>query len=159
MKAIIFDAKTTGSVDPEIVELTTMETSFVYDRVDPRFQKIEFGPVRTQRYKPSKQISMEAMARHHIMDIDLQGEMSSLSFRLPEDVQYMIGHDYEFMPLLVEGRSDVRCIDTQSIAKKFWPDCDAHSLGALTYFFLPSTARSELINGHSSIVSVKLTGR
>ena len=46
-----------------------------------------------QRYNPGKPITLGALATNHIMDEELVDCPSASSFRLPDDVGYIIGHN------------------------------------------------------------------
>lgn len=158
MTAIIFDTETTGIRDPEIIEASWMAASFSCSEEDRDWPTLQYDWPVTKRYRPKTRITMGAMAVHHIMDEDLVECPPSSSFKLPENIKYIIGHNVDF-DWVAAGRPDgIRRIDTLCIARKFWPKCDSHSLGALTYFLFRSTARTELQFAHSAETDVLLTG-
>ncbi len=124
MSALIFDTETTGLREPQVIEaawlritsLTPLATSDAYE----------------QRFRPNKPIDFGAMATHHITDEDLAHCQPSNSFRLPDGVQYLIGHniDYDWG---VIGQPDVRRIDTLALSRLLWPETDSHKQTALLY--------------------------
>jgi len=89
-KAIVFDTETTGIVDPEIIEAAWVEPLFV-DYLSPNKIADSFFA----RYRPSKPISLSAMSVHHIMDEDLKDCPHSSTFKLPDDIDYLIGHNVD----------------------------------------------------------------
>lgn len=136
--AIILDTETTGLDEPEVIALahmTPLET--------PAF--IVSGEVSLQPFKPSKPISLGAMATHHIIDEDLvdaprwPGRWSP-----PEGVEYLIGHNIDFDWKAI-GQPHVARICTLALARSLLPDLDSHSLTALTYYFQGRVAGRELV--------------
>jgi len=87
-KAIIFDTETTGLDSPEIVEAAWLEVKSL--------SPLTLGEQFEQRYKPSKPIGIAALATHHILDEELVDCPPSRTFRLPEGLQYLIGHNIDF---------------------------------------------------------------
>ena len=82
-------------------------------------------------------ISYGAMAVHHILESDIAGKPSYETFRLPEGIQYIIGHnvDYDIQAIKLADKSvNVKAICTLALSRMVWPD-DAHNLSALIYKF------------------------
>lgn len=145
MIAIILDTETTDADAPEIVEVA-------WGEVDLGLRELSPHPAR--RFKPSKRISLGALATHHIMDEELEGCPPSSSFRLPDDVQYLIGHNVDFDWLAI-GKPEVKRICTLAFSRKFWPEADSHTLGAMLYLLERPSARFLLRNAHSAAVDVE----
>lgn len=158
MTAIIFDTETTDKNNPEIIEASWMRAEFACAPDDPDFPKLQFDDPTTKRFKPVGKISMGAMATHHIQDEDLALCPPASSFQLPDGVIYLIGHNVDFDWAAAGSPEGVKRIDTLCLARKLWPECDSHTLGALTYYLFRSTARAALQNAHSAETDVLLTG-
>jgi exodeoxyribonuclease X len=104
------------------------------------------------RYRPTKPINLGAMAVHHILPDELVDCRPSVSFGLPADAEYIIGHNIDF-DWEAAGSPDVKRIDTLSMAKHLWPKADSHSQSALLYQLLGATAstRRMLKDAHSAL--------
>jgi exodeoxyribonuclease X len=148
MNALVFDTETTGVNEPCLIEAAWLRVDAPRSlRVLERFE---------QRYAPGKPIELGAMAVHHIIDADLEGCPPASDFRLPDSIDYLIGHNVDF-DWQVAGRPAVRRIDTLCLARVAWPSLDAYSLGALSYHVHePSEAREKLRRAHSAIADVEL---
>lgn len=155
MTAIVFDTETTDIRAPEIIEAAWMPVTIAASGVD----SLQFGAPVSRRYKPAGRISMGAMAVHHIMEEDLAGCEPSTSFALPKGVAYLIGHNVDFDWAAVGSPPKIKRIDTLCLARKYWPECDSHSLGALAYYLFRPTARQALKAAHSAQADILLTGR
>ena len=70
----------------------------------------------------------------------------------------MIGHNVDFDWTVAGSPEGIKRIDTLCLARKFWPECDSHSLSALTYYLFRSTARTGLQNAHNAETDILLTG-
>ena len=147
MSTLIIDTETTGLVAPEIV-------SAAWLRLD------EPGSLRVlesfdQLFKPTKAITLGALATHHIMDEDLVDCPPAASFTLPEDTEYVIGHNVDFDWRAI-GEPQVKRIDTLCLCRKLWPKADAHTQSAMIYLLERSTAREQLRDAHSAAADVQL---
>lgn len=147
--AIIFDTEATGIVDPVIIEAAWIAV----DSLSP----FSLGETFHQRYQPGKPISLGALATHHIMDEELVGCPPAASFRLPTDLQYLIGHNIDFDWQAI-GQPEVRRICTLALARRVWPEVDSHSQSALLYFLERDTARERLRHAHSAEADVRICG-
>ncbi|MFM8246379.1 MAG: putative quorum-sensing-regulated virulence factor, partial [Burkholderiaceae bacterium] len=107
------------------------------------------------RYKPSKPIGIAALATHHILDEELIDCPPSRTFRLPEGLQYLIGHNIDF-DWAVVGSPDVKRICTLSLARKIWPELEAHNQSALLYFLDRSNAKQRLRAAHSAGADIQI---
>lgn len=148
MNALVFDTETTGVNEPRLIEAAWLRMDSPRSlQVLERFE---------QRYAPGKPIELGAMAVHHIIDADLEGCPPASSFRLPDGVDYLIGHNVDF-DWQVAGSPDLRRIDTLCLARAVWPGLDAYSLGALSYHVGDHReAREKLRRAHSAIADVAL---
>ncbi|WOE31952.1 MULTISPECIES: 3'-5' exonuclease [unclassified Acinetobacter] len=109
-------------------------------------------------------ISYGAMAVHHILESDIAGKPFYTTFILPNDVQYIVGHniDYDIEAIQKCGvdTENIKIICTLALARKVWPDAQSHSLSALIYMLLNGSdlARQKLRSAHNAKQDVLLTG-
>ncbi len=145
-KAIIFDTETTGKVDPILIEAAWIQL----DSLNPFLTSESFN----QRYNPNKKIELAALATHHILDEELTNCPSSTTFNLPDNTEYLIGHniDYDWN---VVGQPNIKRICTLALARMVWPELDAHNQSALLYFVDRQNARDKLKNAHSALADVE----
>lgn len=114
-------------------------------------------------YSCPEPISFAAMAVHHILEEDIAGKPAHTTFRLPEGVEYLIGHniDYDIQAVSKCGQQvNVKGICTLALARMVWPDAPAHNLSTL-YYMLHSNkavAKIALRNAHSAVADIILTG-
>jgi exodeoxyribonuclease X len=145
VSAIIFDTETTGLESPEVIEAAWLRVDVNCAVLDDSF---------ASRYRPSKPITLGAMATHHIVDADLVNEPPSSSFRLPDDVEYLIGHNVDFDWGAI-GKPDVKRIDVLAMCRAIWPEADSHSQGAMLYLLIDhERARTMLHEAHSALADV-----
>ena len=138
-KSIIFDTEATGIKEPVLIEAAWVELA----SIDPFTVTNPF----VQRYNPGKPITLGALATHHIMDEELVDCPPASSFRLPDDVSYIIGHNVDF-DWEVIGRPEIKRICTLALARKLWPDVDSHTQSALLHYLERNSAREQLRNAH-----------
>jgi len=144
-KSIIFDTEATGIKEPVLIEAAWLELA----SIKPFTVTNPF----VQRYNPGKQISLGALATHHIMDEELVDCPPASSFKLPDDVSYIIGHNVDF-DWEVIGKPEIKRICTLALARKLWPDLDSHTQSALLYYLERNSAREQLRNAHSALTDV-----
>jgi exodeoxyribonuclease X len=145
-RAIIFDTETTGKADPILIEAAWL----TLDSLNPFLTSESFN----QRYNPNKKIELAALATHHILDEELIDCPSSTTFNLPDNTEYLIGHniDYDWN---VIGQPNIKRICTLALARMVWPELDAHNQSALLYFVDRQNARDKLKNAHSALADVE----
>lgn len=150
--AVIIDTETTGFDDPEPIEIAWVNAE--------RAKRTTQDGYHCKRFKPTKPIAFGAMATHHILPEDLDTCPPPSSFALPKGTEYIIGHniDYDWK---VIGSPNVKRIDTCPMARKLWPECDSHSLSALTYYLAADkrVARRMLQGAHSAETDIRNTER
>lgn len=149
--AIILDTETTDADNPQVIELAW---------TDALKSALTVVDVRLVRFKPSKPISLGAMATHHIIEADLLNCPTwPGKWDVPAGVQYIVGHNVDFDWKAI-GSPNVKRICTLALARYVWPKLDSHSLGALIYHIYPqSMARELLKNAHNAAEDVKLCHR
>ena len=142
MKIAVIDTETTDANEPELIEVAALMVSN-----DPcKLKKIS---EYEERFKPSKPISIGAMAVHHIMDEDLTECKPSAAFVFPGGVDFIVGHNIDF-DWEVVGSPDVKRICTLALSRDLWPELDTHNLSALLYHFERGIARNKLKDAHSA---------
>ncbi|KQF50317.1 DUF3820 family protein [Acinetobacter pittii] len=112
-------------------------------------------------YSCPEPINYGAMAVHHILESDIADKPSYETFRLPEGVQYIIGHnvDYDIRAIKLADKSvNAQSICTLALARMVWPDA-AHNLSALIYMLSKGSlkARESIRNAHNAKQDVLLT--
>lgn len=116
-----------------------------------------------QLFQVDAALSYAAMAVHHILESDLVGMPHYQSFRLPEQTQYIIGHnvDYDINAIARCGVdvSNIKAICTLALARKAWPNASAHNLSALIYMVSNGSpkAREMLKGAHRADADIILT--
>lgn len=144
-KTIIFDTETTGKNEPKIIEAAWLELASI--------KPFAISDGFCERYNPGKPIELGALATHHILDEELVNCKLTSEFKLPNDVEYIIGHnvDYDWN---VSGNPDVKRICTLALSRKVWPDIDSYTQSALMYHLDRSNAREQLKSAHSALADV-----
>lgn len=142
MKVIIFDTETTNVKDPEVIEVAWIDAEYPHESFE-------------QRYKPINPITFGAMAVHSIMDEDLIDCLPSESFKLPEEVEYIIGHNIDFDWKAIR-KPNVKRICTLALSRKLWPEIDSHTQSAVMYFLHRDIARDMVKNAHSALADVRV---
>lgn len=144
---LLLDTETTGREPPEVIELAYAEWNLDTQRIQ---EKID-----TFRFRSTLTSSFGALATHHILDAVLAGFPPSRTASLPPQTTHIIGHnvDYDWNAL---GNPEVKRICTLAIARKLYPECDSHSLGAMLYRLHPSqlVAKRMLVDAHSAAADV-----
>jgi len=148
IKAIILDAETTNKKNPEPIEIA-------YFGFGNNLQSLVSESEFHEFYKPTKPISLGALATHHIMDEDLVDCPPYNGFSVPEGVEYLVGHNIDF-DWEVIGSPALMRICTLSLCRDLWPEADSHSLSAMLYLLERSTAREKLKNAHSAKADVEI---
>ncbi len=146
-KAIIFDTETTGKNEAKMIEAAWIQL----ESINPFVTSTSFN----QRYNPGKPIEYGALATHHILDEELINCPSPESFELPEELEYLIGHNVDYDWNII-GQPKVKRICTLALSRRAWPALDSHTQSALFYFLSRTTAREVLKNAHSALADVKI---
>lgn len=115
-------------------------------------------------YSVGEPISYGAMAVHHILESDIADKPSYKTFKLPSEVQYIIGHNIDYDIAVIQrcgvDTSNIKAICTLALARKAWPDADAHNISALIYMLMSGNemARQKLRDAHNAKYDVLMTG-
>lgn len=149
MEAIIIDTETTGTENPEVIELAWEQYPIVV------FRERKTG---WERFKPARPMQMGALATHHILPSELEGcAPASTAPGLVPKVNYWIGHNIDF-DWRALGSPPVKRICTLAIARTLWPECDSHKLGAMMYHLCGKTGetREMVQRAHGAEADVEL---
>lgn len=140
--------------------------------------EIAYAPIEIQQAKLSldrqqmfdqlysigdEKISFGSMAVHHILESDLVDQPSYLTFKLPAETRYIIGHniDYDIRALQQCGvnTDHIKAICTLALARVVWPEAEAHNISALIYQISQGSekARSMLKGAHRADADIILT--
>ena len=157
MQAIILDTET-HTLNGQPIEIA-------YAPVEVFDHKISLDKSRLfdQLYSCDEPISFAAMAVHHILESDLVGMPHYSSFELPAETTYIIGHniDYDIRALEKCGvdSSNIKAICTLALARRVWPDAEAHNISALIYMITKGSekARDMIKKAHRADMDIILT--
>ncbi|UOH75936.1 3'-5' exonuclease [Acinetobacter schindleri] len=157
MQAIILDTET-HTLNGQPIEIA-------YAPVDILDHKISLDKSRLfdQLYSCDEPISFAAMAVHHILESDLEGQPHYSSFKLPQETTYIIGHniDYDIRALEKCGvdSSNIKAICTLALARRVWPEAEAHNISALIYMITRGSdrAREMIRKAHRADMDIILT--
>lgn len=141
----IFDTETTGFNDPEVIQASGLLVNF----------DLEVLEEHDNFFYPNKEIEWGAVATHHILKEDLEGEPPSASYDFPSEPAYMIGHSIDF-DWEVAKKPEIKRICTLALSRHMWPNTDSHKLGALIYMLYGTRYRDKLVNAHDSKIDVFL---
>lgn len=79
-------------------------------------------------------IKFGALAAHHILPEELEGQPLFDGYMMPPFCDYIIGHNIDFDAELIKLDQAVRRICTLALARFLIPECDAHNQSALLYY-------------------------
>ena len=132
-KILVLDTETTGVRNhpihkrPEIIELSYMDISgdlaefhlmgkLAAEHVVKGTIETTERCITTERFKPSMAIEDDAFRIHKINMKMLQGCRSSEEAKIPEDIDYILGHNIQYDHRCL-GKPDVKLLCTQKFAK------------------------------------------
>ena len=151
--AIILDTETTDRDEGEVIELAYGVTADVFNFAAPWHCEVT-------RFRPAKQTTFGALAVHHILPSEVASARPSAqaAATLPH-ARYWIGHNIDFDWRALGAPPEVFRICTLALARKWMPDADSHSLGALIYQLYGATAETrEIVKGaHGALADVNMT--
>ena len=154
MTTYILDTETTGLVEPHM-------TKAAYSIVDIINGKVAvLQKPRAKRFNPLKDISLGSMAISHICDEDVADEPPHTDFRLPNSVEYLIGHNIDFDMAVLKNvgmTHTPNLICTNAIANLLLPTLESHKLVSLIYHFHRDIARAQAKDAHAAIADIYFT--
>lgn len=123
MSAVVIDTETTGIDEPDVIQLAWLPLLPVFTGA-PETLKGESAGITLNRYRPRKQISLGALATHHILDEELEQETPwEGSWSPPAGTQYLVAHNVDFDWKAI-GQPDIKRICTLGCGrghKATWP--------------------------------------
>ena len=152
-------------LDTETHTLNGLPIEIAYAPVEVHAGKLSLDKSQLfdQLYQVNQPISYADMAVHHILESDLVDQPLYSSFELPADTTYIIGHnvDYDMAAIARCGveTQDIKAICTLALARKVWPQADAHNISALIYLISKGSDKArELLKGaHRADADIILT--
>ena len=123
---------------------------------------INQGEVFDEYFSCPKPIALGALATHHILETDIAEKPSFDTFKMPQDVQYLIGHNIDYdIKAVQKCQPDftVKGICTLALCRMVWPDLP-HTLGAMYYHVMDDLelARKHLRHAHNAKADIYFTG-
>lgn len=146
-RAIILDTETTGLKDSRPVEIAW---------VDIANQSNRFA----QFFNPGVPIEYGAMATHHITNERAAKCPPHTEFKLPDGLQYLIGHNIDFDLNVIQTCGDmppVKTICTLAISQYLYPEADSHKLTAMLYMLDLEYAIANAQKAHGAAADVEMT--
>ncbi|WP_313660250.1 putative quorum-sensing-regulated virulence factor [Acinetobacter variabilis] len=157
MQAIILDTET-HTLNGQPIEIAYAPVEIIDHKIS-----LDKSRLFDQLYSCDEPISFAAMAVHHILQSDLEGQPHYSSFKLPQETTYIIGHniDYDIRALEKCGvdSSNIKAICTLALARRVWPEAEAHNISALIYMITKGSerAREMIRKAHRADMDIILT--
>ncbi|CAI4203126.1 Exodeoxyribonuclease 10 [Acinetobacter baumannii] len=157
MQAIILDTET------HTLNGLPIEIAYAPIEINAGKLTLDKSKLFDQLYQVGTPISYAAMAVHHILESDLENQPHYKTFKLPDTTTYIIGHniDYDIAAIARCGVdvSHIKPICTLALARKTWPDAEAHNISALIYIISQGSSKArELLKGaHRADADIILT--
>ena len=128
MKAVVIDTEATQLDNPEPIQIAYLPMK-LYRTTKPYLTITPQAVAFNQMFKPEHPITAGAMAVHHITNKDVAKCEPSSSFTLPDQTQYIIGHNVDFDAKSI-GDDQRKRICTLAMCRSFFPEWGSHTLGA-----------------------------
>lgn len=157
MHAIILDTET-HTLNGQPIEIAYAPIELQQGQLS-----LDKSQIFDQLYQVDEPISYAAMAVHHILESDLVDQPHYSSFRLPNETVYMIGHNIDYDLRAIEkcgvNTQHIKTICTLALARRVWPDAEAHNISALIYMISKGSAKArEMIKkAHRADMDIILT--
>lgn len=157
MHAIILDTET-HSLNGQPIEIAYAPIQLEHGKLS-----LDKSQIFDQLYTADEPLSYAAMAVHHILESDLVGKPHYSSFQLPPETIYMIGHNIDYDLRAIEkcdiDTSHIKAICTLALARRVWPDAEAHNISALIYMISNGSekAREMIKKAHRADQDIILT--
>lgn len=157
MQAIILDTET------HTLNGQPIEIAYAPIHVEQGKLTLDKSKLFDQLYSVDEPISFAAMAVHHILESDLINQPHYSNFSLPSDTQYIIGHNVDYDIRAIEkcgvNTSAIKAICTLALARRVWPDAEAHNISALIYMISKGSekAREMIKKAHRADMDIILT--
>lgn len=123
---------------------------------------INQGEVFDEYFSCPEPIALGALATHHILETDIAEKPSFDTFKMPQDVQYLIGHNIDYdIKAVQKCQPDftVKGICTLALCRMVWPELP-HTLSAMYYHVMDDLelARKHLRHAHNAKADIYFTG-
>ncbi|MGN5763894.1 putative quorum-sensing-regulated virulence factor [Acinetobacter calcoaceticus] len=157
MQAIILDTET------HTLNGLPIEIAYAPIEIENGKLSLDKKQIFDQLYQVGQPISYAAMAVHHILESDLEGQPFYNEFQLPTQTIYIIGHnvDYDIAAIARCGVdvSQLKPICTLALARHVWENAEAHNISALIYLISKGSdkAREMLKGAHRADADIILT--
>ena len=156
MSALILDTET-HDLNGYPIEIAYAPCSF-----EQGVLVINQGEVFDEYFSCPKPIALGALATHHILETDIAEKPSFDTFKMPQDVQYLIGHNIDYdIKAVQKCQPDftVKGICTLALCRMVWPELP-HTLSAMYYHVMDDLelARKHLRHAHNAKADIYFTG-
>ena len=156
MSALILDTET-HDLNGYPIEIAYAPCSF-----EQGVLVINQGDVFDEYFSCPEPIALGALATHHILEIDIAEKPSFDTFKMPQDVQYLIGHNIDYdIKAIQKCQPDftVKGICTLALCRMVWPELP-HTLSAMYYHVMDDLelARKHLRHAHNAKADIYFTG-
>ena len=156
MNALILDTET-HDLNGYPIEIAYAPCSF-----EQGVLVINQGEVFDEYFSCPEPIALGALATHHILETDIAEKPSFDTFKMPQGVQYLIGHNIDYdITAIQKCQPDftVKGICTLALCRMVWPDLP-HTLSAMYYHVMDDLelARKHLRHAHNAKADIYFTG-
>lgn len=156
MSALILDTET-HDLNGYPIEIAYAPCSF-----EQGVLVINQGEVFDEYFSCPEPIALGALATHHILEADIAEKPSFDTFKMPQDVQYLIGHNIDYdIKAVQKCQPDftVKGICTLALCRMVWPELP-HTLSAMYYHVMDDLelARKHLRHAHNAKADIYFTG-
>lgn len=156
MNALILDTET-HDLNGYPIEIAYAPCSF-----EQGVLVINQGDVFDEYFSCPEPIALGALATHHILETDIAEKPSFDTFKMPQGVQYLIGHNIDYdITAIQKCQPDftVKGICTLALCRMVWPELP-HTLSAMYYHVMDDLelARKHLRHAHNAKADIYFTG-
>ena len=156
MNALILDTET-HDLNGYPIEIAYAPCSF-----EQGVLVINQGEVFDEYFSCPEPIALGALATHHILEADIAEKPSFDTFKMPQGVQYLIGHNIDYdIKAVQKCQPDftVKGICTLALCRMVWPELP-HTLSAMYYHVMDDLelARKHLRHAHNAKADIYFTG-
>lgn len=156
MSALILDTET-HDLNGYPIEIAYAPCSF-----EQGVLVINQGEVFDEYFSCPEPIALGALATHHILETDIAEKPSFDTFKMPQGVQYLIGHNIDYdITAIQKCQPDltVKGICTLALCRMVWPELP-HTLSAMYYHVMDDLelARKHLRHAHNAKADIYFTG-
>ena len=156
MNALILDTET-HDLNGYPIEIAYAPCSFEQGAL-----VINQGEVFDEYFSCPEPIALGALATHHILETDIVEKPSFDTFKMPQGVQYLIGHNIDYdITAIQKCQPDftVKGICTLALCRMVWPELP-HTLSAMYYHVMDDLelARKHLRHAHNAKADIYFTG-